>query len=1205
MTEKHQSEQKLPDPIASLAPTSLLSRANITFRSGNYNDAVILYEEALRQSTGILHQQIFFNLQLARKKLGAYIQRNDHGLEKPESLDGFYFDLIQQGNFFNKAWYLTQYKEKYQIKSNPLAHYLQHGVELSLNPSPDFDTAYYLSAHIDVATSGMHPFLHYVCQGHKENRPAKPYSADLNLDDYEVEKPFYVPRLATDVPPVEKAARVIAFYLPQFHPIPENDAWWGKGFTEWTNVKPAKPQFEGHYQPHVPDDYLGYYDLRDTDVMRKQIELAKQYGIEGFCFYTYWFTGHRLLEAPVDNYLADPSLDLPFCICWANENWSRRWDGLDQDLLMEQHYSPEDDVNFIAHMSKYLRDPRYIRVGGKPLMVVYRPNLFPSMKDTALRWRDWCRSNGLGEIYISYVQSFEKRDPAYYGLDAAIEFPPNNSSPPEIYHKVSELLPEFTGKVYDWRIFLKRSENYEKHAHPLFRGVCPSWDNTARKKERSTVFAHSSPKLFERWLVSILEETQSRIQEPDQRIVFINAWNEWAEGAHLEADKRHGYAWLQAVRQAHMAVANSCQRILIVSHDAHPHGAQLLSLNMAKHFKHHLGFQVDMIVLGEGKLLPSFQEQATVHRIDLATDSLSQIDSYLSKIRRQGLRAAIVNTTVAGQLVPHLKRHDFSVLTLVHELPGILASYQLLSQAQAIAQQADKIVFAAPQVKQGFESFIGQSLHQAIIRPQGLYQRSWLRDGADKNAVRQQIRQQLGITSEARIILGAGYADQRKGFDLFVQAATRVMRQMGDVYALWVGHTDQGFVETSMAYAEQHGLRSHFLFTGLVVEPQPYYLAADVYALTSREDPFPSVVMEAFDALTPVVAFKDCGGFEELLKRGCGALAPKEDVSAFAEKIKTLIENPSQALHMAQRGREIVEQEFNFRHYLFDLLAYACIPIPTVSAIVPNYNYARYLKDRLETVTNQTLPLYELIVLDDCSTDDSQQVIQNFLSQCDLPWRLELNETNSGSVFRQWRKGVELAKGKYVWIAEADDTCKPQFLQRVVSRMQEAGAILGFADSWQIDEDGKHLGDSYKPYVNEEAPGAFDQYFVMEGREFLTRHLGIKNIILNVSGVVFRRDALLAALDRVGDELYEYKVAGDWRLYIDLCATNLKVVFEAEPLNGHRRHQSSVTHTLEAQNHLKEIEGMHRLVNEKLSSQLIKDNQMKYLQHVAQYLNQS
>jgi lipopolysaccharide biosynthesis protein len=366
------------------------------------------------------------------------------------------------------------------------------------------------------------------------------------LNDAEVNP--YVPLLSGE-PLQNKAVKLICFYLPQFHPIPENNAWWGDGFTEWSNVKPAKPQFVGHYQPHVPSE-LGYYNLLDSGIQHRQIELAKLYGIEGFCFYFYWFGGKRLLETPLQNYLKDDSLDLPFCLCWANENWSRRWDGLDNDILIAQKHSPEDDIAFIQHVSQYMRDSRYIRIDNKPLLLVYRPNLLPSAKKTAGRWRQWCRDQGIGDIYLAYTQSFEAVDPANFGFDAAIEFPPNNSSPPNVTDKVQPLHDDFACNVYDWNIFVDRSQNYKKPSYTLFRGVCPSWDNTARRNNKSSILLNSSPLGYQQWLFNAIGETVERFSNPEERLIFINAWNEWAEGAHLEPDQRYGYAYLDATRMA-------------------------------------------------------------------------------------------------------------------------------------------------------------------------------------------------------------------------------------------------------------------------------------------------------------------------------------------------------------------------------------------------------------------------------------------------------------------------------------------------------------------------------------------------------------------------------------------------------------------------------------------------------------------------------
>lgn len=358
----------------------------------------------------------------------------------------------------------------------------------------------------------------------------------------------YVP-LFKGKPLESKPAKLICFYLPQFHPIPENNAWWGEGFTEWTNVQPAEPQFAGHYQPHVPDD-LGYYNLLDTAVQRRQIELAKLYGIEGFCFYFYWFAGKRLLETPVQNYLEDKSLDLPFCLCWANENWSRRWDGLDSEILIAQQHSPEDDIAFIQHVAQYMHDPRYIKIDGKPLLLVYRPSLLPSALETSERWRSWCRNHGIGEIHLAYTQSFEAVDPGHYGFDAAIEFPPNNSSPPNVTSQISPLRDDFSCNVYDWNVFVERSRHYQKPEYRLYRGVCPSWDNTARRKNKSSILLNSSPQGYQQWLLNAIDDTGKRFANPDQRLIFINAWNEWAEGAHLEPDQRYGFAYLEATRMA-------------------------------------------------------------------------------------------------------------------------------------------------------------------------------------------------------------------------------------------------------------------------------------------------------------------------------------------------------------------------------------------------------------------------------------------------------------------------------------------------------------------------------------------------------------------------------------------------------------------------------------------------------------------------------
>ncbi|MFZ3070594.1 MAG: glycoside hydrolase family 99-like domain-containing protein [Anaerolineaceae bacterium] len=358
----------------------------------------------------------------------------------------------------------------------------------------------------------------------------------------------YRPLTSSSLDGASSMVKLVAFYLPQFHPIPENDAWWGKGFTEWANVTRAVPQFPGHYQPHLPGE-LGFYDLRIKDVQYRQIELARQHGIYGFAFYHYWFAGKRLLEMPINQFLENKDMNFPFCLVWANENWTRRWDGMENDILIAQKHSPELDVAFIESLAPYLRDERYIRINGRPVILVYRVDIMPNPKETTEQWREYCVKNHLGDPYLVAAQTFGFEDPRPVGFDAAVQFPPHNQlHNPRflITPKVNLANPDYASYIFSYPEVVKYKETDPENApYPLYKTVFPSWDSEPRKPGKGTIFADSSPQLYTRWLKTACQWTMDN-HPPEERFVFINAWNEWAEGAHLEPDRRYGYAYLQA-----------------------------------------------------------------------------------------------------------------------------------------------------------------------------------------------------------------------------------------------------------------------------------------------------------------------------------------------------------------------------------------------------------------------------------------------------------------------------------------------------------------------------------------------------------------------------------------------------------------------------------------------------------------------------------
>lgn len=358
--------------------------------------------------------------------------------------------------------------------------------------------------------------------------------------------------------------------LPQFHPIPENDLWWGKGFTEWTNVVKARPRFPGHYQPHLPKD-LGYYDLRLPETREAQAELARQHGIYGFCYYHYWFNGRRILERPVDEILTSGKPDFPFMLCWANENWSRNWDGGFHDVLLEQKYSVDDFIAHARHLVKYFNDPRYIRIDGKVVFAIYKDLDIDNIDECLKAFRDELKEYGI-EVFLCrferWIGTSIDFDKAFSVFDAGIEFQPltrqfqtlgNKSAVRDCYRffnpmnylrKFARLLNlnmKSPDKVYSYRALVNHDLASDfQGGRPIFPGVCPGWDNSARRaKSSALILEGSTPDLFEYWVKEKLAVTNWDLLA--ERFLFVNAWNEWAEGNHLEPCERWGEQYLAAL----------------------------------------------------------------------------------------------------------------------------------------------------------------------------------------------------------------------------------------------------------------------------------------------------------------------------------------------------------------------------------------------------------------------------------------------------------------------------------------------------------------------------------------------------------------------------------------------------------------------------------------------------------------------------------
>lgn len=345
-------------------------------------------------------------------------------------------------------------------------------------------------------------------------------------------------------------AKIIAFYLPQFHEFEENNRNWGVGFTEWTNLSRNIPRYHGHIAPRVPRD-LGFYDLTQGDIQHRQVDMARNAGIHGFCYYYYRFDDKPFMDAPIERMLADKSIDFPFCLMWCNETWTRSWIGQERSVIAEQKYSEELTLDLVDDLARFFRDPRYIRIAGRPLFTIYRPSFMPEPSKQIARMRTLFRERHDIEVLMTMAQTDAAIDPRPYRLDGAIEFTANkyNKRLTRVLSRDRIFDVNYHSKIFDYDELIEQSLAEADPDYSVVRSVLPHWDKNPRRPGRCHVIHGSTPKKFEDWTSKLIEKSEI-IPFHGERMLFVNAWNEWAESAYLEPDTHFGGAYLNSLARS-------------------------------------------------------------------------------------------------------------------------------------------------------------------------------------------------------------------------------------------------------------------------------------------------------------------------------------------------------------------------------------------------------------------------------------------------------------------------------------------------------------------------------------------------------------------------------------------------------------------------------------------------------------------------------
>lgn len=887
--------------------------------------------------------------------------------------------------------------------------------------------------------------------------------------------------------PRNRSVKAIAFYLPQFHPIPENDRWWGKGFTEWANVVKARPRFRSHYQPILPTD-LGFYDLRSTDVQDAQAELAKSFNVHGFCYYYYWFDGKKLLNRPIEQMLARGRPDLPFCVCWANENWSRNWDGQNKHVLVEQSYSFESNRALIREFITMMKDRRYIRHNGKPVLLVYRIRVIPNWLETAAMWREECRRAGIGEIHLCAVRfGLEPLDgpPSQFGVDSYVLFPPHEAEKVSVKKEMLDLARDFDGTIfsYDSVVDADLARFEQGYPWPVHRGAMLGWDNTARRPRDSRIFVGASPARFHRWLKDILRQEEVH-NSGNESLLFINAWNEWAEGTVLEPSTRFHRGYLHAVRSA---VGGNTAGAASLS-DTKPRTADAPAPVEAKWFDgasevvegaptvlvcaHVVS---DRLFGGERSLVDVLDALAQLHLNVIVAIPSDRHPNYTNLLRERSTAVVAIPyrqwrdnrepeemVVRAFETVIREKSVDIVYANTIVLIEPLVAARRQGSRTVVHARELiDRDVGLIDQIGLSPEEIIPAVLDRAdfVIANSRETARLFAREGATFCAPNVVDCEALDMENEVADEIKIGIISSnipKKGIVDFVKVARRCETLVRNAQFVVIGPESDHIREL-----KQTGVPANLSFAGYIPNPATALSTVNVVlSLSHFAESFGRTVAEAQAARRPVVAYNH-GAISELVEDGVtGYLAPYLDTETVVKAVARLCARPELIATMGEAGRSAMLKSctpdtlLNNLRDAFETIAPSDAGAraslrPRTTIVVPVFNAYEATAACLASLTRCVdFEHSRVLLIDDGSTDSRVASLLADYGSRD-GFHFVSNERNLGYT-RTINIGIRWAAGDDILLLNSDTIVTPGFLEglrRTALADGDIGTVTAMSDN--------------------------------------------------------------------------------------------------------------------------------------------------------------